>query len=151
MIETQSGHVLDRWARELGVATRKIVDASEPHVVDVLTGLPMETDAAFRRRILEARRGISPATANGKAQNIDPVDALQALRTSINVASQSDDINAIHKILGEMRVVINNALPRDRVAKRKAARVVDAAVPNPFDAKAYPLTVVPFATAREKR
>jgi hypothetical protein len=39
------------------------------------------------------------------------MDALKHLRTLVNVASESDDIDAVHKVLREMRGVINNILP----------------------------------------
>ena len=153
IMETPSGSVLDRWAEECGTVSRKIVDVSEPHAIDLFTGLPMEMDDALRRRIIEARRGVSPAAANGKGQSMDPIEALQALRTLINVASQSDDIEDIYKVLREMRGVVNNALPRDRPAKKGAVRVVEAAVPDPVGAKSEPPpseNVVPFVIPTEK-
>ena len=62
---------------------------------------------------------------------MDKTEALKAIRIFINVASESDDIDAIHKVLREMRRVVNNALPPVRrkqpmkaAAKRPSLKVV---------------------------
>jgi hypothetical protein len=42
---------------------------------------------------------------------MDHAEALKHLQTLINVASETDDPDEIHRILREMSGVINNALP----------------------------------------
>jgi hypothetical protein len=46
-------------------------------------------------------------------------EALKHLRKLINVASESDDIDAVHKLLREMSVVVEKALP---IARRSPWR-----------------------------
>jgi hypothetical protein len=63
---------------------------------------------------------------------MDKTEALKHIRTLINAASDSDDINLIYKLLREMRGIVNKALPaktlgqRQRAAKKKkpALRIV---------------------------
>jgi hypothetical protein len=50
---------------------------------------------------------------------MDPIEALKQLRVFINAASESDDIDAIHLVLREMRRLVNNALPPVRRTKKK--------------------------------
>jgi hypothetical protein len=52
----------------------------------------------------------------------DHAEALRHMRTLINVASQSDDIDTVHKLLREMRGVVNNALPPVRKTRTEASR-----------------------------
>jgi hypothetical protein len=42
---------------------------------------------------------------------MDHAEALKHLRTLIKVASETDDLEEVYKILREMREVIDNALP----------------------------------------
>lgn len=55
---------------------------------------------------------------------MDKTEALKHLRTLVNVASESDDIAAIHKVLREMRGIINNALPPTPRRKKTVLKVV---------------------------
>lgn len=45
---------------------------------------------------------------------IDEREALIHLRTLIKAASEIDDVEAIHKLLKEMRVLVDNTLPSRR-------------------------------------
>jgi hypothetical protein len=56
---------------------------------------------------------------------MDPMQALRHIRTLINVASQTDDVDALHKLLREMRGVVNNALPPVRRPRTKATAAKD--------------------------
>jgi hypothetical protein len=53
---------------------------------------------------------------------MDKTEALKAIRIFINVASRSDDIDAIYKVLREMRGIVNNALPP--VRRKKGPKAV---------------------------
>ena len=44
-------------------------------------------------------------------------EALENIRTLINAATQSDDIDAIYKLLRKMRGIVNDALPVPPKAK----------------------------------
>ena len=59
---------------------------------------------------------------------MDPLEALKHLRVFINVASQSDDIDAVHLVLREMRRLVNDALPS--VRRKKATRKPVAKKPS---------------------
>jgi phage-related baseplate assembly protein len=55
-----TGADLDAWAEQFNVPPRSIVlDESETHVVDFITGVPLLTDDAFRKRILAKLRGLT--------------------------------------------------------------------------------------------
>ena len=47
-------------------------------------------------------------------QPIDPKEALIHIRTLIRVASDSYDINAVHKLLKEMHILTDKALSKGR-------------------------------------
>ncbi len=49
-------------------------------------------------------------------------EALHHIRTLINVASQSDDIDLIYKHLREMRSIVNKTLPARRRPKLKVVK-----------------------------
>lgn len=56
---------------------------------------------------------------------MDPIEALKHMRVFINAASQSDDIDAVHLVLREMRRLVNDALPpvrRKKTAAKPAAK-----------------------------
>lgn len=59
---------------------------------------------------------------------MEPIEALKHLRVFINSASQSDDIDAIYKVLREMRGIVNNALPP--VRRKKKAKAAKAKKPS---------------------
>lgn len=52
---------------------------------------------------------------------MDHVEALKAIRTLINVASESDDIDMIYKHLRMMRIIVNKAIPASSPEGRKRA------------------------------
>lgn len=49
-------------------------------------------------------------------------EAMQHIRTLINVASESDDIELIYKLLREMRQIVNKVLPARKRAKLKLVK-----------------------------
>lgn len=52
----------------------------------------------------------------------EKTEALQAIRTLINVASESDDIDMIYKHLRMMRTIVNKTLPPRKRAKLKIVK-----------------------------
>lgn len=52
---------------------------------------------------------------------MDRVEALKSIRTLINVASESDDIDFIYKHLRQMRNIVNKAIPPPTLGARKKA------------------------------
>jgi hypothetical protein len=50
---------------------------------------------------------------------MDRVEALKAIRTLINVASESGDIDFIYKQLRQMRNIVNKAIPAPTLERRK--------------------------------
>lgn len=52
----------------------------------------------------------------------EKTEALQAIRTLINVASESDDIEMIYKHLRMMRTIVNKTLPPRRRPKLKIVK-----------------------------
>lgn len=63
----------------------------------------------------------SPSTARDTAMPnpdppLDPKEALTHIRTLIGVASQSDDVEIVQKLLVEMLNVVDKALPRKKRA-----------------------------------
>lgn len=50
--------------------------------------------------------------------DLDPVETLKHIKTLIRVASASDDIDLVRKLLGEMQRIIDKALPDKRKVKR---------------------------------
>lgn len=52
----------------------------------------------------------------------EKTEALQAIRTLINVASESDDIDLIYKHLRMMRIIVNKTLPPRKRVKLKVMK-----------------------------
>jgi hypothetical protein len=52
----------------------------------------------------------------------EKTEALQAIRTLIDVASESDDIDMIYKHLRMMRNIVNKTLPPRKRAKLKVVK-----------------------------
>lgn len=50
-------------------------------------------------------------------EKTEALQAIQAIRTLINVASESDDIEMIYKHLRMMRTIVNKTLPPRKRAK----------------------------------
>lgn len=53
---------------------------------------------------------------------MNQAEALKHIRTLIDIATQSDDIDFVHKHLREMRGLVNNALPIPYRTKKQPAK-----------------------------
>jgi hypothetical protein len=52
-----SSEQIERFVRDFGLVREVVTDPDAPHVIDVLTGLPMEPDEVLRKRFRDALFG----------------------------------------------------------------------------------------------
>lgn len=75
----------------------------------------MNLDRSRERSLPEIENPAESEIAMPGAESLDPIEALRHIKTLVRVASDSDDLEAVQKVLAEVINVIDKALPKRRL------------------------------------
>jgi len=75
----------------------------------------MNLDRSRERSLPEIENTAESEIAMPGAESLDPIEALRHIKTLVRVASDSDDLEAVQKVLAEVINVIDKALPKRRL------------------------------------